>query len=561
VASTPQTPSVSHATSQHPTYATWQGVWRWLVYVYEGSGPFLDGRALIAHPREWLDHTIISQVPEAEVNADGTVVYSGRMKEIQSPNPNPVKPSPKLLERRKLARYENVASPIVDHKLAALLRRPPSRRVKGENQEHDWLTWHENVDGAGTSMDDFMRDAERIALIFGHSIIVMDRDGGSAAPVSRAEQSPMVLRLYSPLDAPDWLQGKSGELTAIKLLEAVPRTSLKTSTAGSTSYRVLLYTPDSFEVIEETATTGADGVSKVVKAETVDQGDHGFGALPVALLYAKRRALTPLIGQSVLYDPQLYVDLYNLISELRELLRKQTFSIINVPLGTGEGATRAEDAKAMMGQVHGTTNVLFTPVAAAYISAETDNPRVYLEVIAALLRTIYRLCNVPFEADSKDAEAEGSLKVKREDMNQVLASYASEMQRTEEAIAKLWFRGTYGVGDWEKEWERAEPTVNYPETFDVTPFAEVLERAQAALSLPLGESRAFMIELCRQVAPQLLTDVTPSTWEEIFKELESVKTPEEKRQEDLAIVAGKFDPKDDDEDDDDPEGGAVPAAA
>jgi hypothetical protein len=77
------------------------------------------------------------------------------------------------------------------------------------------------------------------------------------------------------------------------------------------------------------------------------------------------------------------------------------------------------------------------------------------------------------------------------------------------------------------------------------------------LSLPLGESRVFMIELCKQVAPQLLQDVTPSTWEEIFKELESVKTPEEKRQEDLAIVAGKFDAKDEDE----PEGGSGAPAA
>jgi hypothetical protein len=51
--------------------------------------------------------------------------------------------------------------------------------------------------------------------------------------------------------------------------------------------------------------------------------------------------------------------------------------------------------------------------------------------------------------------------------------------------------------------------------------------------------------------------VTPSTWEEIFKELESVKTPEEKRQEDLAIVAGKFDAKDEDE----PEGGSGAPAA
>jgi hypothetical protein len=45
-----------------------------------------------------------------------------------------------------------------------------------------------------------------------------------------------------------------------------------------------------------------------------------------------------VIGQSVLNDPALYVDLYNLTSEQRELLRNQTFSILNVVLGTGPDA-------------------------------------------------------------------------------------------------------------------------------------------------------------------------------------------------------------------------------
>jgi hypothetical protein len=535
VASTPS--AGTPATSTHPVYATWSPQWRWLVYVYEGSGPFLNGTALIAHPREWLDHTIIGQEPEKEVNSDGTVTYSGRMREVQQPNPNPTRPSPKLLERRKLARYENVASPIVDHKLAALLRRPPSRRVKGEAQEHDWLAWMEDVDGAGTCMDDFMRDAERIALIFGHAIVLTDRADVQPDALTRAEQGRLVLRLYSPLDAPDWLQGPSGELTAIKLLEAVPRTSLKESTASSTSYRVLLIDDETFEAIEETTEAG-----RVTSTETVDYGEHKFGTLPVCLLYAKRRALTPLIGQSVLYDPQLYVDLYNLISELRELLRKQTFSILNIPLGTGQDAQPLEQAKAMVGQSTGTTNVLFTAQPAAYVTADAGNVTVYLECIRTLLRTIYRLANVPFESDSKDAEAADSLKLKREDMNQVLASYASEMQRTEECVAQLWFRGTYGDG-WEKEWERAEPTITYPDTFDVTPFAEILERVQAALSLPLGESKAFTVELCKQIAPLLLDDVTPATWQKIFSELENVKTPDQKRQEQMKLMGGAFDPK------------------
>jgi hypothetical protein len=532
---------VASGTPTHPTYATWASVWRWLVYVYEGSGPFLDGRALIAHPREFLDHTIQTRQPEEHVDPDtGTITFGPGFRTVSAPNPNPSKPSAKLLERRKLARYENVASPIVDHKLAALLRRSPTRRVKGDDQEHDWLTWaEEDVDGAGTTLDDFMRDAERLALIFGHAIIVMDRVGGAEEPLTRAQQGSPALRLYSPLDAPDWLQGQTGELTAIKLYEVAPRTSLDEDAADSTRYRLRYLTPDDFKVVEETTTT-TGGEAKVVKQETLKEGNHGFGRLPVVVLYAKRRALTPLIGQSVLYDPQLYVDLYNLTSELRELLRKQTFSILNIPLGTGPDALTVEQAQAYAGQSTGTTNVLFSGSPAQYITADASNVTVYLEVIKTLLRTIYRLSNVPFESDSKDAEAEGSLALKREDMNQVLAAYASEMQRTEMMIAQLWFRGTYGEVGWKKEWERVQPTVVYPETFDVTPFAEILEQTEAALALPLGDSKTFMVEVAKQVLPLILNDAPQSVIDQIHKELAAVPTPEEKRKQDLDIQMARF---------------------
>src|SRR5690349_18358921 len=79
---------------QHPLYTQWQPVWSAAYDVYEGAGGFLDPARpyLIAHPREWLDHSF--------KDADGRM----------QPNDAPSKPSPKLQMRRKLARYENVAA-------------------------------------------------------------------------------------------------------------------------------------------------------------------------------------------------------------------------------------------------------------------------------------------------------------------------------------------------------------------------------------------------------------------------------------------------------------------
>ena len=49
----------------HPLYATWKPVWEKAFDVYEGAGGLIDPKQpyLIAHPREFLDHTL---APDAE---------------------------------------------------------------------------------------------------------------------------------------------------------------------------------------------------------------------------------------------------------------------------------------------------------------------------------------------------------------------------------------------------------------------------------------------------------------------------------------------------------------
>jgi hypothetical protein len=252
------------------------------------------------------------------------------------------------------------------------------------------------------------------------------------------------------------------------------------------------------------------------------EGDHGFGRLPVIFQYAKRRAMSTVMGQSILGDPQLYIDLYNLTSELRELLRNQTFSILNVVLGTGPDAMSVEKAVALLtaGGGTGTENVLFSAAASAYVTADAANVTAYQNERAQLMRTIYRLAGVPWEADSKDAEASGSLKLKREDMNQVLASYADECEKAEYQFVELWFRFHY-PDTWQQELEDAEVVIRYPDSFDTTPFVELLEQAQAALTLNMDEmSPTFAVELRRRLVAKFMPDASEETTNAITAELE-----------------------------------------
>jgi hypothetical protein len=462
----------------HPLYQTWAPIWRKLAHVYEGTGGFLDGTYLVAHPREWKDYQ----------KAEPTI------------------PTKKLLARRELARYENIAETLIDTKRSALFRGAVTRQVGDGNKStpHPLELWWQNVDAAGTGIDDWMALGFTASSVFGHAAHIMDRPAGEA-PATNADEKAPYLRLYSPLDITDWLTDDRGNLTAIKLLEAIPRMSLKTA-FSALDVRERIITETDFEVMERGART--------------DGAEHKFGCLPVVLQYAKRRSLTQVIGQSILKDPQLYIDDYNLTSEIRALLRDQTFGLLNVILGTGDQATAVETALAMMGDEKSADNVVFTPGAMQYVQPDTGNVVVYQEERKHLVRTIFRLAQVPWESDSRDAEAEGSLKLKREDMNTVLASYADECERAEYAIAERWYRATYGADRGPEQMEKDGVVIRYPDTFDVTPFAEILEQAQAAISLEMGPT--FYKELkCRLVA-KFLPDATPGVISEIEKEIEQL---------------------------------------
>lgn len=489
-----QTPAV--ALRPHPVYSALQPVWEKLAHAAEGLGGFMDGTYLVAHPREWLDHT-----------AD-----------------TPSKPTKKLLERRKLARYEGWPDTILTLLGGALFRTPPTRRVGdvAATEAHPLADWWADVDGLGTPMDAWMAQTWLSAAVFGHVFILMDRDATPA--LTAADAGRLYLRRYTPLDVPDWLVDERGDLVAVRMLEVVPRGTFDAQ-VGS---QVREVTPQGWRVLDRT------GTGQVLTTPR-EEGQHDYaGALPVVVLYAKRRPLTPLIGQSVLGDPAIYADDYNLSSEVRELLRKQTFSILNIPLGTGQDAVQVSEAQAMLGESMGTANVAFTPQPAAFITADPANVEAYQAERQEVRRTMFRLAGLPWEGDSRAAESGDSRRIKREDLNQTLARYADEVQTAERALAQLWCKATYGA-TWEREWDQADIEVSYPETFDSEVLDDTLTRAQLALTLRLGKTATDSLK--RELVGKLLPDLSPATVSAIEAEIAAMPDPEEERQERQSLMA------------------------
>jgi hypothetical protein len=481
----------------HPSYTALAPTWLKLRDVREGAGGFLDGTYLIAHPREYKDHT----------------------------SDTPTQPTKKLIARRKLASYENFAAKIITAMKSALCREQPLRRV-GEEEASSGTPleeWWDNVDGTGTGIDDFMTSQWDLAGTFGHMHIYLDKPENTDALTAADEGQPF-LRVYTPLDAWDWLTDDLGRLKAIKFAEVAPRASLEQA-----------YKPE----IRVRVVTDTDWTLYDASGKRIGYGEHQMGRLPVVTLYAERRPMDQTLGATVLGDPNLYIDLYNLISENRELLRNQTFGILNVPLGTGEGAMTLTEAQEMMGKAVGTENVLFSGAAADFIQPSAENVGSYHAEIARKLRSIYRLAGLQWESDSKDAEAEGSLQLKREEMNQRLSAFADEMERAEYELAELFYRATEGAEKGADAIEKEGVTIKYPDTFDVAPFEALIEEAQAARDL--GMPSVFLKAQRKMLLTKFtgMADLPQSQLDEIEKAIESAPddlTPAEQAQQRLDLT-------------------------
>lgn len=515
----------------HPTYEAHEDTWRKALDVYEGTGGFLDPKRpyLIAHPREWLDHSV-----PVKDETTGKVI---RM-EV---NPNPQKPSRGLQMRRKLARYENVAEAILGSVFGALFRTAPTRTFGAEDGKADAASkvlrpiqqWYGNCDGKGTSLNDTMADGWIGAAVFGHVVFLVEPP--SETVETQADRGLPVVRKYTPLDVADWLTDANGKITAIKLLEAEPRTDFDTKAKPGMRVRV----------VDEEKWTLYDSTGTVI-----DEAEHGMGRLPIAFLYGRRRPLTPVIGKSVMGDPNNFIDHYNLGSEVRELQRTQTFAILNVPIGV-DGNVEEEQAK--IGSQSGTTSVLFSSQPIQYVSPEGTNVELYYDGIERLHRSLYRLAKAPWEGDSRVAESADSRRIKRDEQHQTLATYAAECQRTDDLLVELAYRAMHGAEQWEKAKKQDEPLTRYPEEFTPSDIDEVVARMADAMALDLGPTATKALK--KATARQLLPGLSEKELQVIDGEIDAqnIQTAEEKQAALLKQSQARFmKPQDDDMDPDDP---------
>lgn len=210
--------------------------------------------------------------------------------------------------------------------------------------------------------------------------------------------------------------------------------------------------------------------------DILDAGEHGLGECPL-LIFTESGAF-PYFG-SFAQLADISKRLFNLESELDEILRSQTFSLMTMQVPENSTTQQKIEASNAVAQTIGTNNLMVHTGAQPGFIAPPDGPaRVYLDRISKLEA---RAREIGLDVSGSQAQETGvALQMRFQRLNGALSTFSSRMQDFE---LRMW--------DLVARWLRmaTAPIVTWPRDFnlaDVATELEVLERMQAtAMPVPV----------------------------------------------------------------------------
>ncbi len=382
----------------------------------------------------------------------------------------------KFARRVRLAIRPNFVKKIVESYLGYLFRVPPSRKSESAG---DYDAFQANADGLGHSLDKMMGRAQKLAMLLGTAFLIVDRETEGGTPY---------LSVRLPSSVASSTRDARGRLLEISFRETFD---------GQTVVRH--FDAYGWKVAD-------------VSGSTMAVGNHNLGQIPVVALHAHDPLLNETCVASWIGDiARINCDIYNAISEMREIIRNQTFPVLLIPQ---RFQTDKSDAKSI---TVGTDNALaYDPADGAprYI-APPDNPITVIQgYIKDLIGMIYQSVNLEYV--SGFASGSGlAISYFFQQTQSSLSGMAAQLEGAETRIAAL----VVGYGG-----ERWDGSISYSRDFDLQDLKQDLEIAIDALSI--GISETFDKELKKRAARNVLgREVGAEVYAQIDGEIDATEKP------------------------------------
>ncbi len=436
--------------SVHPSYDTHSEAWQIQLDAFEGDGGFLDGSYLWQYPRE--------------DNAD-------------------------FETRKEMARYHNYVETLVDLYVRFMFTQGVDRQSKSD----DFNAWLEDVDGAGCSIDDYMKRFAAIALVNGHAGTLVDKTPDEATGPSKADEVARVFAtLYPAPTIADWRADQFG-LAAVKLLEAVPQADITEELPdGEEAQRFLLWDREGWARFDH-------------KGQLVS-GDVTNMDVPLVILRPKPSYLNAMLGRALISNVNVVRALFNRASEEDEVLRTQAFSVLTVNVPSDGNVAQAKE---QLGGSIGTAKALVVQGEIDYKTPDQKVPEAIRNNIEYLVRELYRAAHMRFHRDSLQAETAEAIRLQHAELNEMLQGFARALSAAELQMARAWFAWMSPTPEAaEAAYDAADVQASYPKEFFIEDLATDLQNWVEGIRMGLGDTmgRRLKKKAARRLDPEMPPD-------------------------------------------------------
>lgn len=422
---------------------------KFLLDAYNGTGGFKDGSYLVSHPRE-------------------------------SPE--------KYNARKDLAYYLNYVAPVVNSHVNPVFRKEPEREWK-KNELFSAFTV--DTDTLGTTINRFMKRAGLIAKLHAVAFIVIDNvqeQPGNMADVIKQRALPYAY-VIKPSQVTDYKTNKAGKL--IKF-----------------SYTVNTDSNANGQATETWTWTNTSWSCQYANGEKIE-GPHNLNRLPVVPFYARPYEPGNVLPQSEFFNiAKTNKRLYNLCSEIDELIRNQAFNILTYPASEGQNQ---DDVKEI---TVGTENVMSYDGSLSskpeFIAPSADPLQQLRDERKDLIEEIYRMAEL---SHVTGVETKASGVAKQWDFNQtnqVLSDFALNAEEAEREVAKVFELWTNTTVDY---------YCKYSDDFGIVDVSAALDEVSKALDLNVGGQ--FNVETKKKAVAVYLNDLPEDRYDAVVEDINS----------------------------------------
>jgi hypothetical protein len=443
--------------SPHLIYSTYKDYWAFLLTSYEGGIDYCLGYMSSQSLRQTSgDFKIYAGSKELRSTYTGNL-FKHKKERLEDYN-----------TRLDMSYYYNFCAPVIDIYTDHLFKQPINNDFS--NIENEVEMRSENIDNKQGSITEFRKELADLVQIYGHAFVIIDQRQFDGQVLSKADVFANDLLPYFTLHHPqniiNWSLDEFGFPYWVVVREFFDKT-----------VDPFTYDKEKTSSIQYRLWTRAEWILYDAEYKEIGRGFHNLGIVPITCIFDKQsKKVRNFLGISAIADIAFISrDIYNSCSELKQILRDQTFSFL---------ALQGDPSEYSELEV-GTSKGLLYPTdrnAPQYISPPTGNAEVYFKHIDRQVSKIFQLAKLEggsVQAPEQSAVMQSGVS-KAWDFNQTNSALSKKAGNLEDGEMKLWqiFARWLGI--------KFDGVIEYPHEFSIQSLNNDLDEAEKMMKFNLG---------------------------------------------------------------------------